>query len=52
MNYYIEDIMGKGKETITYASALMFFVSLVAFYPTNRLSKKYGCGRLIYYEEN
>lgn len=47
MNYYIEDIMGKGKETITYASALMFFVSLVAFYPTNRLSKKYGCRKLM-----
>ena len=47
MNYYIEDIMGKGKETITMASGLMFMVSLVAFYPTNKLSQKYGCKKLM-----
>lgn len=47
MNYYIEDIMGKGKETITIASGLMFIVSLVAFYPTNKLSQKYGCKKLM-----
>ncbi len=42
MNYYIEDIMGLGKGAITIASALMFGVSALFFYPTNILSKKYG----------
>lgn len=47
MNYYIEDIMGRGKETITIASALMFVVAMGAFYPTNKLSQKYGCKKLM-----
>lgn len=42
MNYYIEDIMGLGKGSITVASALMFGVSALFFYPTNKLSGKYG----------
>ena len=47
MNYYIEDIMGKGKVMITIASALMFGISAIAFYPTNKLSHKYGCRKIM-----
>lgn len=46
-NYYIEDIMGKGKEMITIASGLMFIVSALAFYPTNKLSHKFGCRKIM-----
>ena len=42
MNYFIEDIMGLGKGAITIASALLFGMSALCFYPTNKLSKKYG----------
>lgn len=42
MNYYVEDIMGYGKKEITIASALLFGMSALFFYPTNRLSKKIG----------
>ena len=42
MNYYIEDIMGYGKSAITLASAILFGMSALCFYPTNLLSKKYG----------
>lgn len=42
MNYYIEDIMGMGKAQITIASALLFGMSALFFYPTNKISKKYG----------
>lgn len=42
MNYYIEDIMGYGKSAITLASAILFGMSGLCFYPTNLLSKKYG----------
>ncbi len=42
MNYYIEDIMNYGKGGITVASALLFGMSAICFYPTNLLSKKYG----------
>lgn len=42
MNYFIEDIMGLGKGAITIASALLFGMSALFFYPTNKLSKKYG----------
>lgn len=47
MNYYIEDIMGKGKDTITLASGLMFGIAALFFYPTNVLSKKYGYRKLM-----
>lgn len=42
MNYFIEDIMGLDKSAITIASALLFGMSALCFYPTNKLSKKYG----------
>ncbi len=45
MNYYVEDIMGLGKGSITLASALLFGVSAIFFYPTNRISKKFGYRR-------
>lgn len=47
MNYYIEDIMGMGKGAITMASALMFGMSALCFYPANRLSRKYGYRKLM-----
>jgi len=42
MNYYVEDVMGMGKGAITVASAVLFGMAALFFYPTNRLSKKYG----------
>ena len=42
MNYYVEDIMGFGKKEITIASAILFGMSALFFYPTNVLSKKIG----------
>lgn len=42
MNYYIEDIMGFGKKEITIASGILFGMSALFFYPTNKLSKKFG----------
>lgn len=42
MNYFIEDIMGMGKAQITIASALLFGMAALFFYPTNKISKKYG----------
>lgn len=42
MNYYVEDIMGYGKSQITVASAILFGMSALFFYPTNKLSKKIG----------
>lgn len=42
MNYYVEDIMGYGKKQITIASAILFGMSALFFYPTNKLSKKIG----------
>lgn len=42
MNYYVEDIMGYGKGEITAASAILFGMSALFFYPTNKLSKKIG----------
>ena len=47
MNYFIEDIMGLGKEAITIASALLFGMSALFFYPTNKLSKKYGYRKIM-----
>lgn len=46
MNYYVEDIMGLGKGAITIASAILFGMSALFFYPTNILSKKFGYRRL------
>lgn len=42
MNYYVEDIMGYGKAQITLASAILFGMSALFFYPTNKISKKIG----------
>jgi len=42
MNYFVEDVMGLGKEAITLASAILFGMSALFFYPTNRLCKKIG----------
>ena len=42
MNYYVEDIMGYGKKQITIASAILFGMSALFFYPTNKLSKRIG----------
>lgn len=47
MNYFIEDIMGMGKGAITIASALLFGMSALFFYPTNKLSKKYGYRKIM-----
>ncbi|MGL6154218.1 MAG: MFS transporter [Cetobacterium sp.] len=47
MNYYVEDIMGYGKSTITIVSALLFGMSAIFFYPINRLSKKYGYRKIM-----
>ena len=42
MNYYVEDIMGYGKGAITIASVILFGTAAAFFYPTNKISKKYG----------
>ena len=42
MNYYVEDIMGYGKNAITLASVILFGTAAAFFYPTNKVSKKYG----------
>ena len=42
MNYYVEAIMNFGKVEITYASALLFGMSALFFYPVNRISKRFG----------
>ncbi|MCJ8341870.1 MAG: MFS transporter [Cetobacterium sp.] len=47
MNYYVEDIMGYGKSTITIVSALLFGVAALFFYPINLLSKKYGYRKIM-----
>ncbi len=47
MNYYVEDIMGMGKGAITVASAVLFGTSALFFYPTNKLSKRFGYRRLM-----
>ena len=49
MNYYVEDIMGYGKKEITIASALLFGAAAICFYPTNKLSKKYGYRKIMLY---
>lgn len=47
MNYYVEDIMGLGKGSITIAAAALFGVSALFFYPINRLSRKFGYKKLM-----
>ena len=47
MNYFVEDIMGYGKGAITIASALLFGMSALCFYPTNLLSRKYGYRKIM-----
>ncbi len=47
MNYYVEDIMGYGKETLTIASALLFGSSAICFYPVNKLSRKFGYRKIM-----
>ena len=42
MNYFVEDVMGLGKEYLTIVSAILFGFSALFFYPINRLSKKIG----------
>lgn len=49
MNYYIEDIMGYGKEYITYASAVLFGMSALFFYPVNIVSKRFGYRKIMLY---
>ncbi|MFW5961716.1 MAG: MFS transporter, partial [bacterium] len=40
INYYVEEVMGFDKIAITAASALLFAVAALSFYPINRLAKK------------
>lgn len=47
MNYYVEDIMGYSKGMITVVSALLFGASAICFYPTNRISKRYGYRKMM-----
>lgn len=47
MNYYVEDIMGYGKGSITVVSILLFGVAGLFFYPITKLSKKYGYKKLM-----
>jgi GPH family glycoside/pentoside/hexuronide:cation symporter len=47
MNYYVEDIMGMGKGSITLAAAILFGTSALFFYPTNRIAKKIGYRKLM-----
>ncbi|MFK4785763.1 MFS transporter [Fusobacterium sp. MFO224] len=50
MNYYVEDIMGYGKTQITIASALLFGMSAIFFYPTNKISKKIGYRKIMLFD--
>lgn len=47
LNYYVTDIMGKGGGGITMASALLFGVSALCFYPVNRISRRTGYRKLM-----
>ncbi|MGL4392073.1 MAG: MFS transporter [Fusobacteriaceae bacterium] len=42
MNYIVEDIMGLGKVAITIASGVLFGMSVLFFYPTTKIAKKFG----------
>ena len=46
-NYYVEDIMGYGKGGITIATGLLFGMSALFFYPTVKVSKKYGYRKIM-----
>lgn len=46
-NYYVEDIMGYSKAGITLASGILFGMSALFFYPTVKLSKKYGYRKVV-----
>lgn len=50
MNYYVEDIMGYGKTQIAIASAMLFGMSALFFYPTNKLSKKIGYRKIMLFD--
>jgi len=50
MNYYVEDIMGYGKTQITIASAMLFGMSALFFYPTNKISKKIGYRKIMLFD--
>lgn len=50
MNYYVEDIMGYGKTQITIASAMLFGMSALFFYPTNKLAKKIGYRKIMLFD--
>ena len=45
----IKNKMGYGKKEITIASALLFGAAAICFYPTNKLSKKYGYRKIMLY---
>ncbi len=47
MNYYVEDVMGMGKGSITVAAAILFGTSALFFYPTNRIAKRVGYRKLM-----
>ena len=47
INYYVTDVMKMGSSSITTASALLFGVSALFFYPVNRLSRKTGYRKLM-----
>ena len=47
INYYVTDVMKMGSSGITAASALLFGVSAVFFYPVNRLSRIAGYRKLM-----
>jgi len=47
INYYVEDIMGLGKEYLTIMSAILFGTSALFFYPINLISRKIGYRKLM-----
>ncbi|MDR3259151.1 MAG: MFS transporter [Fusobacteriaceae bacterium] len=47
MNYVVEGIMGYDKGAITLASAILFGMSALFFYPTNLLSRKFGYRKIM-----
>lgn len=47
ISYYVEDIMGYGKLSISIASAALFGMSALSFYPVNRLSRRLGYRKIM-----
>lgn len=47
INYYVEDIMGLGKEYLTIISAILFGTSALFFYPINLISRRIGYRKLM-----